>query len=62
MQEVFIAANQHISRNRWEKNWRIAFFILLFEFIQTALFLIDDVFGWSIDWDRCAVPVSIGAP
>lgn len=27
---------------------------IIMEFLQTALFIMDPVFGWDIEWDECA--------
>lgn len=45
------AAFHAISGCRWETDSRIAAFFLLMEFIQVALFLVDPVFEWNINWD-----------
>ena len=38
---------------RWESEKVVAFFFLLFEFAQLALFVVDPIFLWDIDYDRC---------
>lgn len=48
------AAFHAISGGRWETDYRIAAFFLLMEFVQVALFIIDPVFEWNIDWNGYA--------
>lgn len=48
-----MASFHHVSKNRWEKDWRIAAFIVLFDFIQSALFIVDPLFKWNINWEGC---------
>lgn len=52
-QEVLLAGLSAVSKSRWEADYRIAIFILLLDFIQVALFIMDPVFGWDIEWDGC---------
>ena len=40
----------HMQLVRWEDNRAIAALVLLFEFAQLSLFIVDPVFGWDIDW------------
>lgn len=52
IQEIFIAAFQQISRSRYENDYRVACFIIALDFIQTALFIVNEAFDWDIDWNR----------
>ena len=44
----------NIRLRRWEADSKVAFFFVLFEFAQIALFIVDPVWGWDIDWSGCA--------
>lgn len=48
------AAFHAISTGRWENDYRIAFFVVLMDSLQVALFLIDPVFDWDINWENIA--------
>jgi hypothetical protein len=52
-----------VHRTSWADDKRIALLCCVFEFVQSALYLVDPVFGWNIDWEgRCGrAPASCAA-
>ena len=50
-----------IRQERWESDARIAGVSLFLEFMQLALFVIDPVWGWAINWQGCAKSMTAAA-
>lgn len=50
-QELLLEGMYIVERERWERDETVAFLWTVFDYVQTALFIIDPVFQWNMRLD-----------